>query len=213
MSKVCIIGGGAAGLCAARHLANQKNLIPVVYEQSSDIGGTWVYNDKVGKDENGMPIHSSMYKSLKTNLPKEVMAFPDFPFPSDETESFLHHTQVCGYLKNYTSHFGLEKFIHLNSVVKHVVPHKDKNSGWSVTVENLVTNQTVTSDFKAMMICNGHYSIPSLPELPGLSNFSGVTLHSHDYRTPDPFETLFPSWTQLAIQKLKIVSCGLYTNT
>ena len=81
------------GLCAARHLANQKNLIPVVYEQSSDIGGTWVYNDKVGKDENGMPIHSSMYKSLKTNLPKEVMAFPDFPFPSDETESFLHHTQ------------------------------------------------------------------------------------------------------------------------
>ena len=81
------------GLCAARHLANQKNLIPVVYEQSSDIGGTWVYNDKVGKDENGMPIHSSMYKSLKTNLPKEVMAFPDFPFSSDETESFLHHTQ------------------------------------------------------------------------------------------------------------------------
>ena len=81
------------GLCAARHLANQKNLIPVVYEQSSDIGGTWVYNDKVGKDENGMPIHSSMYKSLKTNLPKEVMAFPDFPFPSEETESFLHHTQ------------------------------------------------------------------------------------------------------------------------
>ena len=52
-----------------------------------------MYNDKVGKDENGMPIHSSMYKSLKTNLPKEVMAFPDFPFPSDETESFLHHTQ------------------------------------------------------------------------------------------------------------------------
>ena len=52
-----------------------------------------MYNDKVGKDENGMPIHSSMYKSLKTNLPKEVMAFPDFPFSSDETESFLHHTQ------------------------------------------------------------------------------------------------------------------------
>ena len=70
-------------------------------------------------------------------------------------------------------------------------PTTDKNSGWSVTVENLVTNQTVTSDFKAMMICNGHYSIPSLPELPGLSDFSGVTLHSHDYRTPDPFEVQY----------------------
>ena len=111
------------GLCAARHLAYQCHLIPVVYEQSNEIGGTWVYNDKVGNDEHGMPIHSSMYKSLKTNLPKEVMAFPDFPFP-DETESFLHHTQVCAYLKNYAAHFELEKFIHLNSVVKHVVPHE-----------------------------------------------------------------------------------------
>ena len=70
-------------------------------------------------------------------------------------------------------------------------PTLDKNSGWSVTVENLVTNQTVTSDFKAMMICNGHYSIPSLPDLPGLSKFSGVTQHSHDYRTSDPFQVQY----------------------
>ena len=61
------------GLNAARHLASQNHLIPVVYEQSNTIGGTWVYNDKVGSDDHGIPIHSSMYKSLKTNLPKEVM--------------------------------------------------------------------------------------------------------------------------------------------
>ena len=29
-------------------------------------------------------IHSSMYKNLRTNLPKEVMAFPDFPFDDSE---------------------------------------------------------------------------------------------------------------------------------
>ena len=29
-----------------------------------------MYNEKVGIDEKGLPIHSSMYKSLKTNLPK-----------------------------------------------------------------------------------------------------------------------------------------------
>ena len=53
------------------------------------MGGTWVYDDNVGCD-----VHSSMYKSLKTNLPKEVMAFPDFPFPSEMKQSFLHHTEV-----------------------------------------------------------------------------------------------------------------------
>ena len=42
--------------------------------------------------------------------------------------NYPNHTQVCGYLKNYTAHFGLEKFIHLNSVVKHVVPHKGRVS-------------------------------------------------------------------------------------
>ena len=34
-----------------------------------------------------------MYQNLSTNLPKEVMAFPDFPFASQE-KSFLHHTEV-----------------------------------------------------------------------------------------------------------------------
>jgi len=94
MSKVCIIGAGAAGLCAARHLAHQNNLIPVVYEQNNEIGGTWVYNDNVGTDEHGMPIHSSMYKSLKTNLPKEVMAFPDFPFTGETESFFASHTSL-----------------------------------------------------------------------------------------------------------------------
>ena len=111
------------GLCAARHLAYENQLLPVVYEQSNDIGGTWVYNDKVGSDEHGMPIHSSMYKSLKTNLPKEIMAFPDFPFP-EEIESYLHHTQVYDYLKNYAAHFELENFILKNWVVKYVTPFK-----------------------------------------------------------------------------------------
>ena len=34
-----------------------------------------------------------MYKNLRTNLPKEVMAFPDFPFPKDaKMRSFVTHT-------------------------------------------------------------------------------------------------------------------------
>ena len=64
----------------------------------------------------------------------------------------------------------------------------ENDKGWSVTVQNLNTKETVTSDFKAMMICNGHYSIPSLPNLPGLPMFSGIAAHSHDYRIPDPYK-------------------------
>lgn len=38
------------------------------------------------------------------------------------------------------------------------------------------------------MICNGHHSIPNIPDLPGLIMFSGITAHSHDYRIPDPYK-------------------------
>ena len=97
VKKVCVIGAGAAGLSAARHLLQPVQVVgesqvtcePVVFEQGHCVGGTWVYEAK----QNG-EVHSSMYKSLRTNLPKEVMAFPDFPFPPEVTHSFLHHTEV-----------------------------------------------------------------------------------------------------------------------
>ena len=64
--NVCVIGAGAAGLCAVRHLAAYPDVFNVkAYEQSSVVGGTWVYQEKTGVDENGLPIHSSMYRNLR----------------------------------------------------------------------------------------------------------------------------------------------------
>ena len=115
-----------------------------------------------------------MYKSLKTNLPKEVMAFPDFPFPASKSEygnlqlnhrniywnsycifqeSFLHHTEVLAYLESYADHFDLKKFIHYNTTVKHVKP--ESSSEWNVTVENLETGKLTTLKFEAVVVCNG----------------------------------------------------------
>ena len=37
--RICVIGAGAAGLCAARH-ASAKHLVPMVFEQSEVLGGT-----------------------------------------------------------------------------------------------------------------------------------------------------------------------------
>ena len=46
----------------------------------------------------------------RTNLPKEIMAFPDLPFPS-HLPSFMHHTDVLQYLQDYTDMFDLRKYI------------------------------------------------------------------------------------------------------
>jgi len=188
--SVAVIGAGAAGLCAARHLSAQHPKIrTVVYEQASSVGGTWVYTENIGKDEHGQPVHSSMYKNLRTNLPKEVMAFPDFPFPDIEDTSFLHHSKVLEYLESYKKHFDLEKLIRFNTVVSKVDPVlTEKKSKWEVTTRCLKSELIETNVFDSVMVCNGHYSVPVIPSIPGIEKFSGSFLHSHDYRTPEQYQ-------------------------
>jgi len=73
---VAVIGAGAAGLVALRHLRDRLDTFhPVAFEQTRTIGGTWVYTDDVGVDSTtGLPVHSSMYRHLHVNIPKEVCA-------------------------------------------------------------------------------------------------------------------------------------------
>lgn len=64
--KVAVIGCGAAGLSALRHLSARSSQFQAVgFEMSSAVGGTWRYTDKVGVDTNGLPVHTSMYRNLR----------------------------------------------------------------------------------------------------------------------------------------------------
>lgn len=61
--RIVVIGAGPSGLCAAKHsIANGFDVI--VYEQTANLGGTWVYTDRVGLDDFGLPIHTSMYQNM-----------------------------------------------------------------------------------------------------------------------------------------------------
>jgi thioredoxin reductase len=185
--RVCIIGAGASGLCAARHVI-KAGLAPVVFEASSVVGGLWVYTDKVGKN-----VHSSIYKNLVTNLPKELMAFPDYPFSEAKTpgRSFLHHTEILEYLQGYARHFDLLRCIRFRTKVV-LVKRKSMENRWEVTVETLDENtekpyHRETLDFEGVMVCTGHYSLPKYPTIPGLNEFKGIQMHSHSYREPELF--------------------------
>lgn len=191
--RVAVIGAGAAGLCAARHLLSRPELFapPVVYEQTKQVGGTWVYEEKVGKYDNGLPVYSSMYRDLKTNIPKEVMSFPDFPFES-HLSSFVHHTEVRKYLEKYCDHFKIRDVIQFETSVDAVVPVKVENGwrglAWDVTASNGIDPSTaVKRRFDAVMVCNGHFFDPYIPAIPGLENFTGTLMHSHSYRSAEPF--------------------------
>lgn len=64
--RVAIIGGGVAGLIVARHVsARAEDYSLMLFEQTDQVGGTWVYTDRTEVDKNGLPVHSSMYKNLR----------------------------------------------------------------------------------------------------------------------------------------------------
>ncbi|KAL4235219.1 hypothetical protein ACF0H5_006857 [Mactra antiquata] len=185
--RVAVIGCGAAGLCALRHLTARPELFDAVgFEQLNNVGGTWNYTDKIGTYDNGIPVQSSMYKNLRTNLPKEVMAFPDYPFPSN-LPSFVSHEVVLKYLENYCEHFNLQQYIKLETRIDKVEPIEGENqTEWKVT--STCDGTTECNKFDSVIVCNGHYAVPLLPEIPGMDKFTGTIVHSHNYRVPEEFK-------------------------
>ncbi|XP_013410775.1 flavin-containing monooxygenase FMO GS-OX4-like [Lingula anatina] len=190
--RVAVIGAGAAGLVALRHLSSQTETFQAFgFEQTGVVGGTWVYNENTGSDEYGLPIHSSMYRDLRTNLPKEVMAFPDFPFEKDGP-SFITHQAVRKYLEDYAEHFKLKPLIKFFTEVESVKPVQGQHGEqvWQIQYKDVRVKDSLveTLETDAVIVCNGHYSVPVIPDFPGMEKFSGQVLHSHDYRYPEPFK-------------------------
>ncbi|KAI5734386.1 hypothetical protein M8J77_005842 [Diaphorina citri] len=187
--RVAVIGAGVSGLCCARrftepHVRDKFEL--VIYEQTDRVGGTWVYTPQVGIDENtGLPVHSSMYENLRTNLPKECMEFPDFKYGSHlDNQSYISWSEVLRYLEEFTEHFKLRELINFQQVVISVARRHDK---WKVRVKDLRIDASFEEEYDIVIVCNGHNSVPNIPSYEGADLFRGLQMHSHDYRVPDPF--------------------------
>ena len=182
--KLCVIGAGAAGLCAAKN-GIEFGYEVTVFEQTDQIGGTWVYTDDVGKDKNGLDIHTSMYQGLHTNLPKEIMGYPDFPIPAQE-KSYISSNDFLQFLHLYADNFKLRNLINFEHQIVKVHPVSEDK--WEVVARNLPLKKSETLIFDSVLVCNGHYHTPSMPTYEGFDLFQGKQIHSHDYRHSDVFK-------------------------
>ncbi|GLI64600.1 hypothetical protein VaNZ11_007907 [Volvox africanus] len=128
--RVVVIGAGAAGLAAARELRSEGHDVTVL-EQSPYVGGVWRYDprteseDLLGINSDRSRVHSSMYEQLRTNLPRELMSFIDFPFDSSllgpqyssDPRRFCSHTEVLGYLNAFADFFNLRPLVRTHTRV------------------------------------------------------------------------------------------------
>ncbi|KAJ1657936.1 monooxygenase [Dispira simplex] len=218
--RVAIIGAGPSGLaCANALVAANRRVDPAgeipfthiqVFEQKATVGGTWCYSPVPDPNvtlpsTNPLPNHllrhsqestGSLYENLYTNLPTDIMGFPDFPFPQSDSP-FVHRSTVYKYLQDYVTQRDLLRYIRFNTQVMRLTWCDDTHV-WQCTVRPVkVTSLTspkapipcYSESFDAVMVCNGHFNTPFIPEFPGLAKLAaqsspGVFMHSHQYKHP-----------------------------
>ncbi|KAE8699716.1 Detected protein of unknown function [Hibiscus syriacus] len=104
--EVAVVGGGFAGLVTARELQREGHRV-TVFEKANNVGGTWLYDPRVetdllGLDPNREIVHSSLYRSLRVNLPRQTMGLLDYPFVAKEggdPRYFPGHEEVLRFLR------------------------------------------------------------------------------------------------------------------
>jgi dimethylaniline monooxygenase (N-oxide forming) len=168
MSRVCVIGAGSSGIAACQVL-KARGIAFDCYEKGSGVGGNWRY-----MNDNGM---SSAYRSLSVDTSRERMSYRTFPM-SDRYPDYPHNSQIAEYFDEYVDHFGFRENIHFATEVTSVVPAPE--GCWDVTLDGSLTRR-----YAAVMVANGHHWSTKLPDFAG--DFAGETIHSHHYKTPDPY--------------------------
>jgi cation diffusion facilitator CzcD-associated flavoprotein CzcO len=215
IKKIAVIGAGPCGLAAVTYLKAQGSFEEiVVFEQQDEVGGVWYYSEQIpapypapqldpflppdvplsgsGSRENGSsaPVFPSpMYEQLHANIPGVLMQYSDKKFP-EGCWAFPKRETIQEYLVEYGKDVrGLVKFcFQVNKVT--LVP-KDGKDKWLLEARSTTTDETVQDTFDAVVMANGHYATPFIPDMKNLHQFQEAypssIIHSKLYRTPEPF--------------------------
>ena len=195
MTRVAIIGAGPSGMAQLRAFqsAQQKGIeIPeiVCFEKQSDWGGQWNYTWRTGMDEHGENVHSSMYRYLWSNGPKECLEFADYSFDEHFGKaigSYPPRAVLWDYIKGRVEKADVRKYVRFNSAVRHL-SYDETTQLFDVTVQDHTSDNIYTEQFDYVVVASGHFSTPKVPEYQGFDIFGGRILHAHDFRDALEFQ-------------------------
>ena len=168
-ATVCVVGAGVSGLVTAKVL-QRDGFDVTVFEKEATVGGVWA--------------PSRSYVGLGVQNPREQYAFSDFSYP-ETADEFPAAGQVFDYLTSYAEHFGLEPHLERStevlSVARPVGEDAGSHPGFDVTVRpSDGSGGAETRAFDFVVVCNGVFSKPSVPEIEGRESFSGSVIHSSE---------------------------------
>ncbi|KAG2157450.1 hypothetical protein DEU56DRAFT_867459 [Suillus clintonianus] len=178
--RICVIGAGAGGLAALKVISDSAYFKSgkwsvIAYETRKNIGGIWLPAPPI-VDAYNAPI-TPLYDSLTTNLPHPIMAYTSYSFPP-ETPLFPPAHVVQTYLESYAAHFNLMSLIRFDTTV---LDARWESTQWEVTLSD-----GGHFSYDHLIVANGHYHLPRIPEVPGLADWVKHSKASHSawYRKP-----------------------------
>ena len=100
---------------------------------------------------------------------------------------YVSRTQYVRYLQGYSSMLGVDVRL------KHTVTSATKPPGsgrWEVTVRIEGDGEPVEKVYRprVLVVGNGMFNNPTVPQIPGLERFRGRTMHSSSYKNGREFE-------------------------
>ena len=126
----------------------------VCFEKQDDWGGQWNFSWRTGTDENGEPVHSSMYRNLWSNGPKEALEFAEYTFDEHfgkPISSYPPREVLWEYINGRVEKTGVRDYVRFSTAVRWV-EYNEATGTFSVTVEDLVNKVTETSEFDNVIV-------------------------------------------------------------
>jgi cation diffusion facilitator CzcD-associated flavoprotein CzcO len=137
------------------------------------------------------PLFSNpMYDRLNTNIPKVLMQYSDQDF-LPESLLFPTREDVQDYLIRYSQ--DLRHLIKFTTQIEDLSLSRGNDEDiWSLTVRSTIGGKPTKNEYDAIVVANGHYSVPFIPWVPGIQAFRAaypsIITHSKNYRSPRNFK-------------------------
>lgn len=117
---------------------------------------------------------------------------------SVDPRRFPHHTEVQEYLKAFVEHYNIRPFITFSTRVSRIRPRTACDTGvvdcpiqWEVVTAPAVEGGAGASErsgvYDAVVVANGHFSVPRIAHLDGMETYPAKFEHSHNYRRPEVY--------------------------
>jgi cation diffusion facilitator CzcD-associated flavoprotein CzcO len=154
--NVVIVGAGFSGLGMAIKLQQEGRRDFLVLERGDDVGGTWWANT---------------YPGCRCDVPSHLYSFSFAPNPL-WSRTYSPQAEILTYLRGCADRFGVREKIRFGCDVM--------SAAWEDGRWKLETSQGPL-EARVLILAAGPLSAPSLPNVAGMDDFAGKTMHSAEW--------------------------------